>query len=234
METKLKSKISNVFSRVVVLTLVLFTAACTGWDEYRDYTESGEIVYPGKVQSLEIFSGHNRVRLIGTLGPDTRVTEMRIFWNDFKDSLVVAVTDEIKSSGFDEIVSVDEGLQTYTLHTYDENGNKSLPAQEIGVAYGDRYQLLVSNKEVESSFNTDSSTLIIWKPIDTSTGAQYVSIDYEVEDVAMNQQAPASEDTTELKGLIVTDSIFFHTVYLPREGCIDLFYSDTTKYDVVR
>jgi hypothetical protein len=228
------NKISALLSKSVIVILTVILASCTGWDEYKEYTKDGEIVYPGKVQALEINSGHYRVQVVGALGPDNRVTEVRIFWNDYKDSLVVAVDDQIMASGFDEFISVEEGLQTYTLHTYDEFGNISLPTQEIGISFGDRYQEQVKNKVVSSIFTSDTSTFIVWRPIDTSTGAQYVSVDYEVDDVAMNAQFPVTQDTTELAGLIVSDSIYYHTVYIPRDNCIDLFYSDTTKYDVVR
>lgn len=218
----------------LVFILVVGLSACTGWDDFREYTNDGEIIYPGKLVEMETFSGENRVKISGKLGPDTRVTKFRIFWNEYADSLEITATADMKSAGFEQIIDVEEGLRTFVVHTYDEFENRSLAVSEIGVSYGDRYRSKIRNKTVSGIFKTDTSTYIIWKPIDLSTGAQYTKVYYEVDGVQKEVQKSAGSDSTELKGLIKTTPIEFETVYLPSLDCIDLFYTDKSAYTVTR
>jgi hypothetical protein len=225
---------SNSFTLSLITLLVGLTFSCSSWDDYKKYSEGGEIVYPGKVQAVEILSGEERVQVMGSLGPDPRVVSIRVFWNDYTDSLEIVATDEVKASGFDQLVTVEEGLRTFVFHTYDESGNRSLAVNKIGVSYGDRYRAKVHNRVFSSMFETDSSTLVIWRPIDTSTGAQYVDVSYTVDGNELNIQTPVTIDTTELIGLTSSDMIYFRTIYLPSEDCIDLFYSALDSVSIER
>lgn len=222
----------SIFSGAVLVLLMAGSSSCTEWNEFKKYTEDGEIVYPGKITSLKVFSGEDRVKIMGTLGSDPRVTKLRIFWDDYADSVEIEATNEVKASGFEQIVEATEGLRTYVVHTYDEFNNESLPVSELGVSYGEIYRSKIRNKEVSSIHHTDSSTLVIWKPIDLSTGAQYISLDYTAGGVALTQETAASMDTTELIGLEVPTTINYHTVYLPSPESIDLFYTDTVEYSI--
>lgn len=218
----------------LVLVLVIGLSGCTGWDDFREYTEDGEIIYPGKVIKMETFSGDNRVKIMGKLGPDARVKTLRIFWNDYADSLELEATNEMRTTGFEQFIEVSEGLRTFIIHTYDEVENRSLAVSEIGISYGTNYRAKIKNKAVSSIYKTDSSTFVIWKPIDLSTGAKYTTVYYEVDGVQKVVDKAASSDSTELKGLIKTTPIEFETVYLPSSNCIDYFYTDKTAYTVTR
>lgn len=225
-------KTGKSYNALVLMLLMMVSFSCDQWDDFRKYSAGGEIVYPGKITSLDINSGENRVQLTGTLGPDPRVSTLRIFWNDFTDSLVLQASEEIRAAGFDQIVEVSEGLRTFVVYTYDDDGNRSLPVSELGIAFGEAYRAKVQNRTVSSIHPTDSSTMIIWRPIDTSTGAHHVEVDYSVDGNALTAATQASKDTTELVGLIGGGEISFYTVYLPSAECIDLFYSDTIRYTI--
>jgi hypothetical protein len=226
--------LKNLFSVAVWSLLLSGIVSCSDWDDYKKYTEEGEIVYPGKITSLQILPGENRVRIIGTLGADPRVSEVRIFWNDFKDSLILEATAERKANGFDETLSIQEGLRTFVIRTYDDMGNVSLPVSEIGVSYGDRYRAKIANKVVSSIVAKTTSTVLVWKPFDLSTGAKYTSIKYLSGTDTLSLDVPAGQDSTVLTGLVLASKIKYQTIFLPNDDCIDLFYSNETEYSVVR
>lgn len=226
--------ITNSFWKGIIafFGLIVFLSSCTGWDDFREYSKDGEIVYPGRIKSLTILSGEERVRVYGEISPDKNVTELRIFWDDFKDSLQLLVTEDIRINGFDEIIPVDEGLKTFVVYTYDEFGNRSIPMGEIGVSYGDQYRAKVHNREVSLVKKTDTSTYIIWKPFDTSTGAKYIEVEYEA-GTQMTTLFTKVSDTTNLVGLTAdTTTIRYHMIYIPEDNCIDMFRSDTLSYDI--
>lgn len=227
-------QLKKLFAGSVFILSALVVTSCTDWDEFRKYTEDGEIVYPGKVKSIEILAGKNRVRAIGTLGSDPRVVSMKVFWNDYADSLQLEVTDQMRANGFDEIIEVAEGLKAFTFYTYDEFGNQSISVNSIGVSYGEVYQTKVRNREVSSIHPTDSSTMIIWKAIDTSTGAKYTELSFESDNFDNSSKIYTYSDTTELLGVLSDTTVYFQTIFIPTSDCIDLFYSDTDSYDIER
>ncbi|WP_258104241.1 DUF4998 domain-containing protein [Marinoscillum sp. MHG1-6] len=222
-------------SSVLVLIIILM-GSCNEheWDDFRKYSEGGEITYPGKFTSLDIFPGENRLKFMATLSPDARVSKFRIFWNDYADSLEYAVTSEMRTNGFVDTIAMEESLRSFVIHTYDDEGNISIPVTEIGVSYGDKYRATMKKKEVSSITATDSSTILYWKPFDTSTGAELTLLEYDSSGFTASFEAPANADSTELIGLTTSSTVKFLTEYLPSDDCIDKFFTDTTSYEVVR
>lgn len=216
----------------MVALLALFS--CTEWDGFKRYTESGEIVYPGKIESVEIFSGENRVKITGELSPDPKVSKYRIFWNDFKDSAEFDASHIAKPASFEHIIEVEEGVKTFVFHTYDELGNRSIAVSKIGASYGANYRKKMTNRIISSLFITDTSTVVIWEPIDLSTGAKYTTVEFESYGTMTVFEAPVTQDSTHLKGLIQSGTIRYATVYKPEDDSIDLFLTDYDEHDVVR
>src|SRR3546814_679893 len=105
-------------------------------DSYEDYVIPGGIIYPGKIKSPELLPGRNRVLITWPQSLDPSVSKARIFWNTYSDSLEVAISPS------DKIVSViidnlPEKSYAFTIKTYDEEGNASVPVELIGKTFGE-------------------------------------------------------------------------------------------------
>ncbi len=58
----------NLYNKLIVLALLvvgLVIFSCSDEDEYLKYVEGGEISYTGKIDSLKVYPGLNRVRIEG-------------------------------------------------------------------------------------------------------------------------------------------------------------------------
>jgi hypothetical protein len=86
MKNILKRKNTRFLLAAGLVTSTLLS--CTKWDDYKKYTADGEIIYAGKLDSVKVLSGKNRVRVVGKLNADPKISSVKIFWNQNADSLV--------------------------------------------------------------------------------------------------------------------------------------------------
>ena len=105
MNSNMKRRYTLCSALTLVLAMTLLVS-CSDWDEFKKYTANGEIVYPGKFDSVAIYPGKERVRIWGTLTADPRVKTARILWDNEQESAEF----NLEPGGvFDEIVDVQEG-----------------------------------------------------------------------------------------------------------------------------
>jgi hypothetical protein len=205
------------------LMLTAMISSCSKWDDYKKYTNNGEIIYTGKLDSAKIFSGKNRIRVTGQFSADPKITALKVFWNNMADSAVFNVKGHASGAAFDDTVNVAEGIRTYTIITYDADGNKSIPVNVTGVSYGDAYRRKISNRVISGLTFNATSTVINWEAMDLTTGAQYTEVEYAVNGETKKVTTPATQTSTVLDGLIVTTPIKFRTIFKPDATSIDTF-----------
>jgi hypothetical protein len=215
----------NINLRLFVACLMVTTTllSCSKWDDYKKYTNNGEIIYTGKLDSAKIFSGKDRIRLTGQFNADPKIVALKVFWNNKTDSAVFDVKGHVSGAAFDDTVNVTEGIRTYTIVTYDADGNKSIPVNVTGVSYGSAYRRKLSNRVISGLTFTATNTVINWEAMDLTTGAQYTEVEYSVNGETKKVTTPASQASTVLDGLIVTTPIKYRTIFKPDVTCIDTF-----------
>jgi hypothetical protein len=215
---------------LLLIVIFITSTSCSDWDEFKKFTEEGEIIYPGKVLAIDVLPGDGRVRIEGELSPDPRIDSYRIYWNDYADSIVFLK----EAINFTHTLNVLEGTKSFVFYTYDENGNRSVPVIQIGTSYGTNYRNRIANRLISSVYATDSSTLLIWKQIDKTLGPKYTEVTFTLGADEFVIQTPITEDTTELMGFITDGNITYNTSYLPELDCIDEFFTEIVEYTVVR
>ncbi|MCU7550221.1 DUF4998 domain-containing protein [Chitinophagaceae bacterium LB-8] len=216
----------------VVFLVTLTLLSCSKWDDFKKYTADGEILYTGRLDSISVFSGMNRIRITGKLNADPKIVALKIFWNNKADS----VAYEIKRSNgafFDQTFTVAEGVRTFTIFTYDAEGNSSVPVTVTGVSYGDSYRRTINNRLISSITYvaaTDSTT-INWDAIDVKT-ALHTELKYpkNPDGDSVTVITSATNARTGLKGFNYQTSKFtYRTIYRPDSTSIDTF---ATQYIV--
>ncbi|EHQ25006.1 DUF4998 domain-containing protein [Mucilaginibacter paludis] len=212
-----------------IALLLLIAGACTKMDAYKDkYLKNGSIVYPGRMDSVKIFSGRNRVKVTGLFTSDPKIVKYRVFWNSRRDSVEVAIK---RTSGVDTarviISNLPEGLMSFEVRTYDAQGNISVPVDTAANVYGDLYQASITNRAiVDAAMQADGSALITWADVDKTSGIVNMEIKYA-------DKFNKSHDTivtSAIKGLTTTlpnfkpgNSISYSTAYVPTATAIDKF-----------
>ncbi|MDF2193241.1 DUF4998 domain-containing protein [Paraflavitalea sp. CAU 1676] len=212
------------------MMLALTVASCTKWDEYKKYTESGEIVYAGKLDSVKALSGKNRVMITGKFNADPNVSQVRIYWNNNRDSMMYDVKRSTSGDYFQQAFAVPEGVATYTVYTYDVKGHRSVPVSVIGKSYGDNYRKKLNNRIITGIKYLGTGTTINWEPADASLGPLRTDLQYTVNGVTTDVSLPPTESTvfTALPNTLVQAR--FRAVFRPDSTCVDTFtvaYKDT-------
>src|SRR5690606_6290460 len=101
--------------------------SCKKMDDYKQYiADKPVITYTGKIDSVKVFSGNNRVVVQGLLTADPKIVEARIYWDNRRDSLVLPIqrsadVDTIRA----EITNLEDRIYNFDIVTYDNQGNKS-------------------------------------------------------------------------------------------------------------
>lgn len=208
---------------VPAIVLALTIAGCTKWDDYKKYTESGEVVYAGKLDSVKALSGRDRVMITGKYNSDPTVSRVRIFWNNNKDSVSYEIKRATSGEYFKEAFPVAEGVTTFTVYTYDVKGNKSVPVSVLGKSYGDNYRKKLSNRVISNIVYLSGGTTINWEAADIATGAFSTELEYTANGVTKEAKSPAAASTT-FDGLPNMVALLrYRTIYKPDSSSIDTF-----------
>jgi hypothetical protein len=213
-------------------------SACSKMDDFKNkYEPNGPIIYPGKLDSVQIFSGRSRVLLTGLFTSDPKIVKYRVYWNSKRDSIETAVT---RTGGVDTaklyIPNLPEGVMSFEIRTYDNDGHISIPVTVAGNVYGDLYQSSLINRGIaKAELQTDGSALINWADVNADDGVLSMQIKYT--DAANKQHdtvviSVASALNTSLPKFKAGSTISYRTAFKPNKTAIDTFYTDYQEHSV--
>lgn len=233
------NKIKKYGLQTVILMVVLAGLwSCSSMDDgYKDFIKDGEISYTGKIDSLHIYGGKNRVNVKGLIISDPKVTEVRVFWNSRKDSVVVPITRTSGVDVLDVIISdLDENIYNFEVRTYDNLGNKSIPVFKIGNTYGQRYEATLLADIMNRNISTGISNGAILNGTletlnDYTKKASYSILTYTATDNTAKQLIIQSNQSN----FTITDyksgtDIRYKTAYQPEVGAIDVFFTPEKSF----
>jgi len=215
------------------INLILFlfvwavtTVCCSKWDDYKKYTAAGESTYTGKMDSITIYPGKLRVKMTGLLPADPNISLVKIKWNG-NDSIQYNIIKSTGIDSFNKIINVPEGVNSFTIQTFDARGNSSSITNAIGTAYGPKYESGLTNRPVaRAELLTNGFAEITWDNFDTTTGAKNTVITYTTNSNTTSKvSVPLSQAVTELPDFKGGTSISLVTQYVPVPIAIDTFYS---------
>ena len=194
--------------------MVFLISSCSDEQEYE--------IYPGKVNSITVHPGKNRIKLSVILGSDPSVMKVKAYWKNKSDSLEIDVT---QSTGIDTvnmmISNLPEGLYNFELFTYDSKGNRSVVTTASGFSYGSIYEGSLLDRLVISA----SCRNIKWgAATDGILGEQVKYTDSS--NISHQIFAPKDEMLTTLPNLGSELTFEYRTMYIPHLLAIDTFYTE--------
>lgn len=206
--------------------------ACSDMEEYKDlYLKGGEISYTGKLDSVKVYSGHERVMLEGLFMADPKVTGCIIYWNNGEDSLDVPIE---RTDGVDtlrQIINLPENLYNFELYTYDQYGNRSVAVYASGESYGPNFISQLTNRPLRGETVADASGLTLnFLPVDQTLGPvctvlAYTNTEGKEDTVHVDVQESSKVIEDYKKGTTVE----YYTQYVPDTLCIDTFDTERTQ-----
>ena len=212
------------------LLLLVGVGSCKKMDDYKQYiADKPVITYTGKIDSVKVFSGNNRVVVQGLLTADPKIVEARIYWDNRRDSLVLPIqrtanVDTIRA----EITNLEDRIYNFDIVTYDNQGNKSVKVPAFGRSYGENYKISLINRPVENArlFVLDNQLTASFGNIDLTTGIFATEISYtDIEGGKRTQRLPINEKVISIDQIDGAKEISFRSLYLPDTLCIDTFYT---------
>jgi hypothetical protein len=211
---------------LTALLAAIILLSCSKWDDYKKYTANGEIIYTGKLDSVKAWSGKNRVRITGKFNSDPKITAVKIIWNNKMDSLVYEVKGGLAGNVFDQIFPMPESVTTFTVYTYDADGNRSVPVYVVGKSFGDSYRRTINNRFITSLVYTaaNDSTTINWDAALATAVQTEVKYPKNPTGDTVMVITPAKQSRTALPGFNWQTSKFtYRTIYMPDSTSIDTF-----------
>lgn len=214
----------NQIIRFSLLVCTMALASCGEMDEiHRDFYAGGEIIYPGKADSLRAYPGRYRLGLSWMVLADPKSTRAKIYWNNRQDSMDVNMARSGGTDVFEVMFNdLEEKAYTFEVYTYDNEGNQSVRSEVLGIVYGDIYEQTLLNRAVRSISVVKGKPVIEWMAAEEGVvGDQIRYVDSK--GFTRELFAPASADSTWLPDFM-PDAVFeARTLFLPDSLAIDTF-----------
>lgn len=199
--------------------------ACTPMDDYKKFIGDGEISYTGRVDSVKIYSGEERVMVEGLLISDPKVCGCLIFWNNKMDSLDVPVERTEKVDTLRQIINLPENLYNFELYTYDQFNNRSVPVYKTGHSYGKNFISRLTNRPLDGTpISSEEGLSVKFLPVDKTLGPIYTVISYtNNQDKVDTVHIAIDQESFSIKDYKLGSKFSHYTLYIPDTLCIDTF-----------
>jgi len=217
-------------------------------EDTRQYTDKGETIYVGKVDSLRTYPGNKRIEIRGDLRYGLTQTKCVLSWIHSSGEAQSKIID-ITRTGPDDYISVllenmEEGPYEFTAITYDDLGNSSIPVTVNGYVYGDLYAQSLINRNIDGQIVTSYDegeflATLKWLPLnyEDATGTY---LTYELADGSGVETifVETNEIETVISGAKPGGNFEWYTSYKPDDEAIDIFETDksirqsTTQYKI--
>lgn len=216
---------------IALFAIAITVGACTGMDEeYKKFLSDSDILYPGKVDSIRVKSGINRIQFRLLVSSDPKVKKMVVYWNGrLKNKEFDISANEIGKYKDVSIAEIEEGVHNFEFFTFDTSGNSSISTEQIGVVYGKKYEARVSPRDVQSIINSAPNEVMInWGAYNTLFYDVNVTISYEAVDGSMQTvNVPKNDTKTVLSNYKSGKALKMTTYVRPDATCLDEFKTQT-------
>jgi hypothetical protein len=203
---------------------------------HQKYIDQGETLYTGKVDSVEVFPGNERVKFSWMINSDPRINRIVIYWNKYKESATVDVNrTQPGIMKMETIVNVPEGIYEFILVTMDKDDNRSLGVNKTVQIFGPRYISNLNNRNVKSATFKGGVLTVNWTPVE-SESVQYTTVTFSDHSstgspVQNTVRVENSATQTVIPNVQSGDNFTVITTFLP-EGYLDLMDALPQEYIV--
>lgn len=214
----------------IVSCMVLTTFYnCAENGDISQYLASGETTYAAKPENLVALSGDNRVKLRWNILSDPNIVKARVYWRNKSDSIDIPI---VRKPGIDTIettIPLPEGIYSFDVVHYHEDGSKSLSSNVSGRSYGDYYKSTLFNRTITGVTFTPSNqgVKITWGGSEpTSIGVQVFYVTTAATGSFPRLPIrPATELESSFTRVENNINMEYRTLFKPDTAAIDTFYS---------
>jgi hypothetical protein len=193
--------------------ICLITVSCSDMNEKSDeFLSKGSTVYAPKVDSVAAHSGFKKIELEVFIKTQ-KIDVVKITWNNGQNEEEISVKNQ--PGVYKKVIEdVAEDNYVFYLVSLDSYGNKSLPFEVSGSAYGDQFKNQFKNRLITKTVRAGNLIRISWGVADISKDPLYTEVVYTASDETEKIiQVPVSETTTEIPDLESGTSFKYRTAY---------------------
>jgi hypothetical protein len=207
---------------VIFIGIVLGFVSCDSQsDIYEKYIVPNGLIYPGPALQPVAYPGNQRIKLSWLRGTDPRVETAKIFWNNYTDSVELVVAPGVDTVSY-TIAPIAENTYSFMIHTYDGDGNKSIPVEVLGTVYGENYRTLLGNRMLKSTYYDGLDLLLKWGAAESSETGLEVSWTSSADGSEQTLTVDPSETETVLANFDVENLLKYSSTHLPDSVAIDM------------
>ena len=215
--------------KIILATIILGFFSCKNQDGlYEEYLVPNGRSYPYPARNVVAKPGNGRIEIAWQNSGDPKVTKARIFWNNYTDSVEMAVDAGMKT--ISRIIDpIEEDSYSFMVRTYDTKGNVSIPVEVMGAVYGERYISSLTNRILRSASYDGLDLTLNWFGVGKED-EEGVNVNYtDIHGVNRNMVVDPSETETLIPDFDVSLPLFYNTMYKPDSLAIDVFHAATVE-----
>jgi hypothetical protein len=221
------SNMKNSIKWGLIALIGIVLGSCSSMDAtYKEFLEGSDKLYPGSVDSVNVFTGKERIKFSFKVSSDPKVSKLRIYWNSRQDSIETAILpEEIGTRKELSIPTVKEGSQVFQFVTFDKYNNRSVVKEVLGKVYGDNYQAKLSDRNMLTCTSSTANTVqISWETANAAYADVKAEIQYvDVAGVTQTVTAAMGQNTTTLPNYKPGNPLKYRTITKPDLTCMDEF-----------
>lgn len=215
----------------ILIPIFLLVSSCDKMNDIqKKYADREEIVYLGKVDSVETFSGFGAVKLTWYMNADPKIDRTIIYWNLRQDSIVKEFERTDAGVVKDSIIidNLPEGTIRFEFRNVNDEGETSLYSSASAIVWGPEFaDGLFARKLTGFDYNyTQSSYKLNLSPTHTGDSVIYSQILYtNTQGKEMNVRIERDSNNIELDNFPDGGELRFRTVFFLPQG-IDTVFND--------
>lgn len=223
-----------IYYTVIVTSLLLLFPACSGMqDDIKGYLDEGETIYVGKIDSIKVHPGKNRIMVEVMMPYGMTQTNCIFAWKSPSGKAESKEFDIVRTSEEDifqfYLEQLEEGQHDFKVITKDVKNNSSIIVDVGGYSYGEVYQSTLDNRNINSISISGENSLdaqIDWLPINNEQ-FNGCDIEYDKSDGTTGKiKTKKDETTTILPSYKAEGNMKWSSTYLPDSLAIDTFITD--------
>ena len=216
-----------------ILATIALVVACEDMNSvHEDFIKNGEIIYAIKPDTTVAFPGRNRVLFKAGFVTAPYITQLKIDWENGLESKVFDIEGKNDSVMYDLwIEGLKEKAYEFKLYALDHEGNRSVKINKFVSAYGDKYEVTLQNRLINSIRSYPPSAIIInWES--AARDMLFAELIYKNQDGNTKTIRVKPEvNMTTLTDCDLTKDLVYKSVFLPVKNALDTFYTEPAKIE---
>lgn len=220
---------------LLMLLFIFSQQSCDKYaDDYKNYLDNKEVVYPGLARDLRYYAGYLRTKLVWNPNPDPNIAYYMINWENGNKSIRVEAKTHNPIDSIQVIIpDLTEYVYSFSIRAYDHEGNASIGQQVQNVrVYGLNYQSLLLNRSpniLNPYTIEDNKVTLHFNAPDTLNVVTEISYTDQAGSIKVARLSQ-KENKVELSNFKFGTNVSYRSGYLAEDHGIDTIF--TTGSDI--